>query len=359
MKKIVLRFLTAVLALYAGWTVWQAVSFKRYVSPAPRQEAGEAFEAEGAYHAHTRFSDGRKDVAHVAEAAAAEGLDFIILTDHGNPNSASLDAQGLYSGVQVLAGSELSTNRGHLVAMGFKQPGPATSFSHEAEAAAAEVAALGGFTVIAHPYSKTRWSWGAASIYDGIEILNGDSLFKDDPARALFLAPMFLMRPTAALLRLVRPPEDGIRKWDELLRRRPTLGLFAADAHLFYRAIFSVFHLHVWLDHPLAPTNLGARFEIFSALEAGRFFSAVDGAAAARGFRAERNGATLRVRTPFDFAHETVFIRDGRVVRRTGGPSAELALDAPGSYRVEVYLKGRTPLRAGVPWIISNAFSVK
>jgi hypothetical protein len=110
----------------------------------------------------------------------------------------------------------------------------------------------------------------------------------------------------------------------------PPWGLYASDAHLFYRAIFSVFHLHVLLDHPLAPTNLGARFEIFSALEAGRFFSAVDGAAAARGFRAERDGATLRVRTPFDFAHETIFFKNGREVRRADGPAAELTLESPG-----------------------------
>jgi len=359
MKKFLLRFVAAVLVVYLGWTAWQAVSFKRYVSAPPPVDPRESFEIEGAYHVHTRFSDGRKDVGEIAEAARDAGLQFIILTDHGNPNTRALDAQGTVSGVQILAGSELSTNRGHLVAMGFKRPGPATTFSHEADAAAAEVAALGGITVIAHPYSKTRWSWGAASVYDGIEILNGDSAFKDDPARTLFLAPMFLLRPTAAILRLVRPPVDSLRKWDELLRRHPTLGFFSADAHLFYQAIFSVFRLHVLLDRPLSGSNEAAREEIFSALEEGRFFSAVDGAAEARGFRAERDGALLRVSTPFDFAHETVFFKDGREVRRADGPAAELVLESPGTYRVEVHLRGRTPLHSGVPWIISNAFAAE
>lgn len=359
MKKFLLRLLAAVLAVYVLWTVGQAVAFKRYASASPPADPRGSIEIEGAYHVHSRFSDGRKDVEGIAEAAKAAGLQFIILTDHGNPNAGALDAQGTVSGVQVLAGSEISTNRGHLVAMGFKRPGPATTFSHEADAAASEVAALGGITVIAHPYSKTRWSWGAPSVYDGIEILNGDSVFKDDPARTLFLAPMFLLRPTAAILRLIRPPDDSLRKWDELLRRHPTLGFFSADAHLFYRAIFSVFHVHVLLDRSLSGSNEAAREEIFSAIEEGRFFSAVDGAAGARGFRAELDGEKLRVSTPFDFAHETIFFKDGREVRRTDGPSAELALESPGTYRVEVHLRGRTPLHSGVPWIISNAFAVE
>ncbi len=180
-----------------------------------------------------------------------------------------------------------------------------------------------------------------------------------DWARTIFLAPMVLLRPAAALLRLIRPPEDSLRKWDELLRRRPTLGFYSADAHIFYSSILGLFRVHVLLDGPLSASNMAARQEIFLALEKGRFFCAIDGAAAARGFRAERSGSLLRVRTPFDFAHETVFLRNGRVIRQTDGPSAEIALDSPGVYRVEVYLRARTPLDPAVPWIISNAFEVK
>jgi hypothetical protein len=249
------------------------------------------------------------------------------------------------------------TNRGHLVALGFKRPRPAVSFSREAEAAAAEVAALGGFTVIAHPYSKVRWSWGSADVFDGIEILDGDSMLKANIPRTILHLPLFLVRPVPALLRLTVPPESTLRKWDELLRRRPTLGFFSADAHIFYRAIFSVFHLHVLLDGPLAEDFETARSEIFSALGQGRFFSAVDGAACARGFRVRVDGAILRVSTPFSFAHETIVVRDGRVVRRSTATEDAFDLDAPGVYRIEVYLRERTPLRSGVPWIISNPLS--
>jgi hypothetical protein len=359
MKKLLLRLPAAVLILYALWTAGQALAFKRYVSALPAVPAGPPFEVEGAYHMHTLFSDGRKDVREVAVAAAASGLAFIILTDHGSPNTASLDAQGTISGVQVLAGSEMSTNRGHLVALGFKRPSPATTFSHEAEAAAAEVASLGGFTVIAHPYSKTRWSWGDAPVFDGIEILNGDGLLKNDMPRTILFAPLFLLRPTAALLRLAEPPSNELRKWDELLSRRTVSAFYAADAHFAYKAVFALFHIHVWLDRPLPKPFEEARAAIFTALENGRFFSAVDGAASARGFRADLDGMTLRVLTPFDFGHEIILIKDGRPVRRESGLRADFALDGPGAYRVEVHLRVRTPLHSGVPWIISNPFIIR
>jgi len=348
------RILLACLAAWALWSAGQAIAFKRYVSADPAASASPPFEIEGAYHMHSRFSDGRKDPDAIAAAAARAGLDFIVLTDHGNPNNDCLDAQGMRSGVRVLAGSEMSTNRGHLVAFGFKRPGRTTVFSREAEAAAAEVGALGGITVIAHPFSKTRWSWGDAAVTDGIEILDGDSLLKSDVARTILNAPLFFLRPTTALLRLAAPPRDALRKWDELGRRRQTLGFFSSDAHAFYRAIFSLFHLHVLLDRPLPADFESARAEILSALAGGRFFSAVDGAAAARGFRFFLDGKTLRLAAPFRFAHETVILRDGREVFRTSANEAELPLDRPGTYRAEVFLRERTPLRTEVPWIIAN-----
>ena len=86
MKKLLVRLFAGLLAVYAGWTVWQAASFKRYATDGSPALSGPPFEIEGAYHMHTRFSDGRKDPDEVAAAAEAAGLDFVILTDHGNPN---------------------------------------------------------------------------------------------------------------------------------------------------------------------------------------------------------------------------------------------------------------------------------
>ncbi|MDP2914720.1 MAG: PHP domain-containing protein [Candidatus Aminicenantes bacterium] len=397
-RKFLFRLVLLALLIYVLWAGWQVVRFHRYESPAPALSTAASsgpslYEVEGAYHMHSRYSDGRKTVDQIAKVAAGAGLDFIVLTDHGRPNFAALDAQGKKEGVLVLAGSEISSNRGHLVALGFDRPDNSFSFSSDAEIAAREISERGGFSVVAHPYSKIRWSWGDIFDYSGLEIIDADSMIKSHIVRSLPYYPLLLIKPTLALLKMIVPPDQTLRKWDQLLARGPANGYFSADAHLLYSAIFPVFHLHVLLDRPPDADFAAARRQIFDALKSGRFYSAVDGAAAARGFRTSLEGGSLRVSAPFSFAHETVIIHDGkailrinswdkapwkegrersdrweetptkgflpRVTRRTSENELIVPLSAPGAYRVEVYLRERTPLNPGVPWIISNPVYVK
>jgi hypothetical protein len=369
--RLVRRGLAVLILIYAGWIAFQAATFKRY-GAGPAMAAADAlgiWEAEGVYHAHTKFSDGRGTPETIAAAAAGNGLDFVILTDHGAPNQAGLTAQGRRRGLLLLAGCEISSSRGHLVALGFDPSGK--PFSPEAEMAAAEVVQRGGFTVIAHPYSKTHWSWGPWAGYGGIEIFNGDTTVKRRPVRTLLNLPLLLLRPEAALLPLLEPPAAETGKWDRLAAAHPLYAFFAADAHFAYKALFTLFHLHVLLDAPLPDGFEEARARIFEALKAGRFYNAVEAAAAARGFRfqADAGGEVVpmggrippgagpvrfAVRAPFAFAHETRLLRDGLEIARSSGPELTAAAAGPGVYRVEVFLRERSPLDPRVPWILSN-----
>jgi hypothetical protein len=370
--RLIRRGLAVLVLVYAGWLALQVVLFKRYGGPEPAAESADTpryWEAEGVYHVHTLFSDGRRSADDVAAIGARAGLDFVILTDHGAPNEPSLAAQGRKNGILLLAGCEISTSRGHLAALGFGVP--ARPFSPEAEMAAREVAGLGGFTIIAHPYSKTHWSWGDWAGYGGIEIFNGDTVVKRRLVRTLLTLPVLLVRPEAALLGLLAPPAAETGKWDRLSAAHPTYGYFAVDAHFGYGALFTLFHLHVLLDAPPEAGFEAARGQIFAALKAGRFYNAVEAAADARGFRfrAETEGAVLSmggsappgagpvrfvVRTPFAFAHETRLLRDGAEVARSLGPELVFRTAEPGIFRVEVFLRERSPLDPRVPWIVSN-----
>jgi hypothetical protein len=366
-RKTIFRILLAALALYIVWAGWQIARFTRYESaPAAPSASSSApdglYELQGAYHMHSRFSDGHKTVDEIARVAAAAKLDFIIFTDHGKPNFASLDAQGRKSGVLVLAGSELSVSRGHLVALAFDRPAPDHPFSQNAEIAAAEVHSLGGFTIIAHPYAKVRWSWGELADYTGLEIINGDSVIRENFLRHLPYYPLLLVKPSFAVLEMIEPPDVTLAKWDQLLARRPErpmLGFYSTDAHFLYRAIFPVLHLHVLLDSPPSADFDAARAQIFAALRRGSFYNAIDGAADARGFRFRRDGPVLRVSAPFSFAHETVIIHDGRVIHRSPATEFALPLAGPGVYRAEVFLRERSPLDGGVPWITANPISIE
>jgi len=359
MRRRRLRLRTALLALaavYAAWLAAQAVGYKRYVSAPVEASSSPAppfpVELLGAYHMHTKFSDGRKTVEAVAEVARRAGLDFIILTDHGSPNEPSLAAQGRKDGLLVLAGTEISSSRGHLVALAFEPP--PRPFAQNAALAAREVRALGGFTIIAHPFSKTRWSWGGEDVYNGLEIMDSDSMLRRHWPRALIRLPLLFFKHEAVFLKIVARPEDQIRMWDRMLEEGMALGFFSVDAHWLYRPAFALFRLHVLLEESPAADFAAARTQIFEALRHGRFFSAVDAAADPAGFRFWLDGQTLRVRAPYSFAHEARLIHGGRAVAVSMESEFAHPAAGPGAYRVEVYLRERSPLDGDVPWIISN-----
>src|SRR5215467_16168228 len=67
----------------------------------------------GAYHVHTRRSDGSGTVDEVASEAAAAGLKFVILTDHGDATRPP-DPPLYRHGVLMVDAVEISTTAGHL-----------------------------------------------------------------------------------------------------------------------------------------------------------------------------------------------------------------------------------------------------
>ncbi len=372
LKKKFLRIILAAIGLYAGWLAFQELGFRRYHGSVSPDGASGLREIEGVYHIHTRFSDGHAGVDELSRLASREKLDFLILADHGNPNEASLRSQGWKDGVLILAGSELSTSRGHLVALGFRPP--AAAFSQRAEDAVPEILALGGFAVIAHPYSKVRWTWGDDSEYSGMEIINADTMFKNGIGRIWPYLPLLAFRSRIPLIKMLEHPGINIAKWDQRSLTAPIYGYFSADAHLYYRAMLSLLRLHVLVDGPLDPDFETARSQVYGALRRGRFFNAVEAVAEARGFRfrasgggrtwemgetAAGRGLTLEALAPFSFAREIRLIHDGRTIATSRGESLQAPSAGPGTYRVEVFLKERSPLGADIPWILSNPIYVR
>jgi PHP domain len=373
------RLGAGLIILFAAYVVWLGVAIVRFSPPPAVSRAGRAggppYEIVGVYHVHSKFSDGHAAPEEIAAAAAGRKLDFIILTDHGNPNRRSLESQGRKDGVLILAGSELSVSRGHLVALDFAPP--ERPFPQTAERAAFEVAAQGGFTIVAHPYSKTSWTWGEGTDFSGIELVDADSMVKRNWFRWLPYLPALPLMPSLPLVKALSRPVKPLEKWDSLAAGQAVYGYFSADAHLLYSVIFGCFRMHVLLEEPLAQDFERAKAQVFGALRGGRFYNAVDGAAPAGGFEfsAETGGARfpmgssvpwdgasavrLDIRVPFTFPVETCLIRNGELIGRAREAELSYATDKPGVYRVEVYLRTRSPLAADFPWIVSNPIFLK
>jgi hypothetical protein len=103
----------------------------------------------GDLHAHTVHSDGSLTIDELAAHAAAVGLDFLAVTDHNTvSHHPLLPAASERSGVLLLPGQEVTTDRGHANAFGdigwidFRRP---------AAEWVTEVARRGGLLSVNHP----------------------------------------------------------------------------------------------------------------------------------------------------------------------------------------------------------------
>src|SRR5687767_5496223 len=84
---------------------------------AKRTDSPPASVVRGAFHIHSNRSDGSGSVDAIAAAAARAGLQFIILTDHGD-GTRPPDAPAYRDGVLTIDGVELNTTAGHYAAIG-------------------------------------------------------------------------------------------------------------------------------------------------------------------------------------------------------------------------------------------------
>ncbi|MBV8861988.1 MAG: PHP domain-containing protein [Mycobacterium sp.] len=133
----------------------------------------------GDLHLHTIHSDGERHPSEMASAAQADGLDFIVSTDH-NTNAANQAWRVCRTGtLLVIPGEEVTTRHGHWLAVGL-QPrawvdwryGPADGVFPRF---AAEVRDVGGLVVAAHPcvpLPGSAWEFGFADV-DALEVWNG------------------------------------------------------------------------------------------------------------------------------------------------------------------------------------------
>jgi hypothetical protein len=235
---------------------------------------------------------------------------------------------------------------------------------------------LGGFTVIAHPYSKVQWSWGPRVDYSGLEIISADSMFRQSLPLSLLYVPALLINPKLVLLKILTQPKKNLMKWDSLNENPPVFGYYSIDAHLFYSALFSSLHLHIPLSKPLSREFETAKQQVFNSLHQGNFYNAVEAAAQAKGFRfwakqgdnvfqmgsdiPIESQVTLHAAMPTGVKFEARLLHNGTPVFHSQKEKwSYVVTDRPGTYRVEVYLREKSPMTDDFPWILSNPIFLK
>jgi hypothetical protein len=342
----------------------------------------------GAFHIHTRRSDGALDKAGIAAAAARAGLQFAVFTDHGNAVRAPDPPEYLH-GVLCLDGVEISTSGGHYIAVGI--PAAPYPLGGEAAAVAEDVRRLGGFGVAAHPLSpraELAWQEWTAPI-DGIEWLNADSEWRDEGRLRLTRALLdYLWRPAGALASLLDRSAELMRKWDELSTTRRIVAVAGHDAHgglgaedgsargrrlhlPSYESVFRTFSLHVQVPRPFNADAAHDAGMLIDALRRGHAFTAIDslaapaalqltaraqdGSTAAAGdeLRVGAGRARFAVRASTPPGATTVLLRNGRPIAEAAGGTLDYEAALPGTYRAEV-LVPNAPGSPPIQWLVSN-----
>jgi hypothetical protein len=358
----------------------------------PPPPAAIAEPVRGVVHVHTRRSDGGGTVEQVARAAERAGLNFVVLTDHGDATRPP-NAPEYYGGVLIIDAAEISTQGGHVIALhAGRAPYP---LAGEARDVVEDINRLGGLAIASHPTShkgELRWTDWNVPIH-ALEYLNADSEWRDEPfwrvARALFAYPV---RPVETLALFFDRPQEALRRWDELLATRRVAALAAADAHgriglraqepyrgrlalplPGYEPVFRAASVALPDARLTRDAAADARL-VVERIVAGRTFSSVDAIAARPRFAFTATSGQYRasagealaldgpvridVAVQAPAGAEIVLLRDG--MRRASSNGAALRHEAeptPAVYRVEVLLPG-APGEPPVPWIVSNPIYV-
>ncbi len=377
--------------------VLSALAWLAMLPPAPLGAPvleGSHHTVRGAYHVHSDRSDGIGTLDEIAQSAQRAGLQFVIVTDHGD-GTRSPDAPQYRHGVLVIDAVELNTASGHLVALGI----PAAPYPLAGTAADVmeDVRRLGGYGIAAHPDSpRTTLGWTAWDVaVDGVEWINADSSWRDEPASALARAVLgYPIRPGGAVAWLLDRPVGLLARWDAMGATQSVPALAAADAHARislrdpgadgdtsalqlpvpgYEAVFRAFSNHVVLTEALAGVATPDATAIVSAIARGRVFTVIDALASPGGLAYTATGGgvvahmgesvpleagvNLRARVSGPPGTTLRLMRDGVVVHEGGDAEVSWSASGPGVYRVEAHVPG-APGTPPVPWVLSNPIYV-
>jgi hypothetical protein len=346
---------------------------------------GPRYRASGVVHIHTNLSDGRGTPAEVVAAGRRAGAEFIVVTDHNLVDTHAFDALPRSPGDPlVLVGSEISTEVGHVVAVGIREP--SFRFSGTLTEVLDDVRHLGGCAFVAHPTSprgETRFTREDEPGGWGVEVVNGDTAWREASPLALALAAWtYPVNPAYALSRTLETFEGERALWDRVLARRFAPAIGGTDAHgripvtrktsvpvPSYEALFGLVRTVVHLDEPLSANPAVARAAVARALCSGSGVVAIPSMADPAGFAFVVQGESGEVKGPGTIARfgpgvslralgalpkgaTLRLIEDGKPVVTSDG-AFEFPVTRPGVYRVEAYLPGRS-----TPWILSNPISI-
>jgi hypothetical protein len=362
--------------------------------------AGE-LELKGVMHVHSSLGGHSSgNFTEIIEAAKANQLDFVVMTEHPSPNfnTAELTLKGEHAGILFVNGNEVRTATGDRLLL---IPGDAQA-AEDSKAATPDVLAARaaapseGLALIAYPEEFSSW---AASGYSGIEVYNVYTNARQINSLVMFCDALWSYRSYPDLLfsTFYARPSENLKLWDEQLKQpgRRLVATAGNDAHANiglslndssgktllgfkldpYERSFRLVRMHV-IVHALDGQSTLPRDEttLLSAISAGHCFIGFDLFGDTTGFRYTAHDRDedrmmgdeikledeVRLTVTLPVSGRIVLLKDGVAVQDSSAVNKiEFVAREKGSYRVEAYLPQLPGTVGAQPWIISNPIYVR
>jgi hypothetical protein len=347
---------------------------------------------QGVIHVHSSLGGhSTGNFAELIAAAKANQLDFVIMTEHPQQDfdTAAMTLNGMHAGVLFLNGNEAATSSGDRLLLIPGSPNAAAAATHTTAEVVAQQTAGGGLAFAAYPADSQNWQTNSVQ---GVEVYN---LFSN--TQAINPAVMFFdglwsygSYPELMFANFFARPAENLKRWDAAISasNRKLVGIAGNDAHSNvglsvndaagkqwlgvkldpYERSFRVVRTHVLIrkDKALSSESL------LEAIALGHCYVSFDIFGDPKGFSFTTTGAQsgilgdeiefangLGLKAGATLSCRFMLLKDGTAVDQKTGTTADFPINAPGVYRVEVYLDSLpTPIK-GQPWIISNPIYVR
>jgi len=347
---------------------------------------------QGVIHVHSSLGGHSTGTfAELIAAAKANQLDFVIMTEHPEPdfNTAAMTLNGRFGGVLFVNGNEVVTSNGDRMLLIAGSGTASAPGSQTTEAVVAIQNGSGRLSIAAYPTESRSWQTSAV---DGVEVYNLFANTREANKLFLFFDGLWSYRTYSDLMfaNFFSRPSENLSRWDEAIAagKRRLIATAGNDAHSNiglsvndasgkqwlgvkldpYERSFRVVRTHVLIRKEKGLT----RESLLEAISQGHCYVSFDLFGNGKGFSFAASGAEtkimgdeiafadgLRLTATTPLAGRFVLFKDGGLIDQKSGSKAEFAIYTKGVYRLEVYLDSLPPPATGKPWILSNPIYIR
>lgn len=362
------------------------------------------YDYSGITHVHSSLSTGSGDIPTIVEAAKTTNTQFVIITDL-NPTSAKGFKEGYNENVLLMTGAEYGFSGGHLLSYGVNKERLDQGLGQNQILLSEQLSKPPSpndptFLIASHPFlDHSKWPDLNQPGLTGMEIINMESVWREglktNKVGILWSILILPFNPDLSYLRLYEEPRKEIEAWDQVLSKKPFVGMGGADATAnaipipdksldfpSYQQAFRLMKNHVLLKSELTGSFQQDKKKILSALRQGSFYFSLDiiGDPAGFYFVASQNGQdhimsgktldrkngpitlTANIGRNIETPHEILLFHNGKEITNSNTEELKYQVKRPGVYRTTVRVIPTLPVPDGkkwFTWIYSNAIRIE